>query len=240
MKIGPSSKYTGNEYRSGGFFQNQTVLERERERERETALESLFLSPVRRRRSFAERLQAAARLKGRELLAVKTASLERKLCEEIAGLAAGYDFAECACGRDLGAGRCALRARETSRYVGDDTEHLDYATLLVELDECSKTQRDAPGVGKAVGSSIKCSLVLGGAASFAEDGQTDAEDDSNESAPPVFDESQVAGQASHLYLHRCLHPVSSTEAADRVAKAPPLFHSSVEELLHLTRPFSFF
>lgn len=178
---------------------------------------------------------AKAAKRSRATFALKHVAVEDKLCEEIAALAAGFDFCECASGKDLGADRCALRARETSVYVGGGANALDFMSLLVERDAASKTARDAPGVGDVPGAAVKCTLVMGDV-SYAE---INPGDEPRTDVPP-FDEMPLAGQTSHIYLHRCLRTVSSDESMERVRKAPLKFQQTVEELLHLTRPFSFF
>ena len=180
---------------------------------------------------------AAACTRKRASFALKHGDVERKLCEEVAALAASYDFAECPAGKDLGRDRCGLRARETSTYVGGGGNALDFMTVLVERDAASKSAREAPGVGELPGAAVKCTLVMGDE-NYDEvpPGGVDPE-----TAPPaVFDESPLGAATSHIFLHRCLRAVSSEESMDRVRKAPLKFQQTVEELLHLTRPFSFF
>lgn len=180
---------------------------------------------------------AAACTRKRASFALKHGDVERKLCEEVAALAASYDFAECPAGKDLGRDRCGLRARETSTYVGGGGNALDFMTVLVERDAASKSAREAPGVGELPGAAVKCTLVMGDE-NYDEvpPGGVDPE-----TAPPaVFDESPLGAATSHIFLHRCLRAVSSEESVDRVRKAPLKFQQTVEELLHLTRPFSFF
>ena len=148
-------------------------------------------------------------------------------------LAAGFDFAGEPAGRELGPDRVAVRARETSCYVGG-TEALDYQAVLVERDGASKTARDAPGVGELPAPGVKCALVLGGV-SYAEAPSSSGP----ESARP-FDETPLAGATSHVYLSRALGPAASSEAFDRVNASPLSFQQAIEELLLLTRPFSFY
>ena len=165
------------------------------------------------------------------------AQVERKLCEEVAALAASYDFADCGAAKDLGSDRCGLRARETSTYVGGaNGEALDFMTVLVERDAASKTAREAPGVGELPGAAVKCALVMGD-----ENYDEVPPGGLDPNAPPkAFDETPLGGATSHIFLHRCLKAVSSDESMDRVRKAPLKFQQTVEELLHLTRPFSFY
>ena len=86
------------------------------------------------------------------------------------------------------------------------------------------------GVGDrrhACASSRRSQLVQGGAAS------------GNPETDRPFDDSLAPGAESHVFLARAARPVASDEAFDRVGAAPLKFQQAVEELLHLTRPFSF-
>ncbi|KAH8063685.1 hypothetical protein JL722_2870 [Aureococcus anophagefferens] len=159
---------------------------------------------------------AAACTRKRASFALKHGDVERKLCEEVAALAR-LRLRRVPAGKDLGRDRCGLRARETSTYVGGGANALDFMTVLVERDAASKSAREAPGVGELPGAAVKCTLVMGDE-NYDEvpPGGVDPE-----TAPPaVFDESPLGAATSHIFLHRCLR--------------------ATVELLHLTRPFSFF
>jgi len=186
-------------------------------------------------------LDAEALVKRGGGFVAKHADIEGKLCEEMAALAAGFDVAGDPAAKGLGADRCAVRLRETAAYVGTGETTMDYDTLLVERDECSRSCQNAPGatvfvegrakgeeyVGSLPAPAVKCQLVWGGSATGTP--ETDR----------PFDESAASGATSHVYLARAVRPVASDEAFDRVAAAPLKFQQAVEELLHLTRPFSF-
>ncbi|KAJ1458234.1 hypothetical protein M885DRAFT_513310 [Pelagophyceae sp. CCMP2097] len=150
---------------------------------------------------------------------LKRAGLERKLCDEVSELAAGFDFADY--GSALGPDRVALRVRETAAYVGGGDHGGDHDVVLVELDSASKTAREAPGEGTAPGAGIKCALVR------------------EVFAGEAFDDAPLPGHDAHLYLRKALSQQASAAAFSRVDRAPLGFQQTVQELLHLTRPFSF-
>jgi len=162
--------------------------------------------------------------------AAKDEQVEQKLCEELAALAAGFDVANDPSAKGLPSGRCSVRLRETAMYVaaasGQETT-MDYDTLLVERDHASKSFQNAMDCGALPAPAVKCQLVQGGAAS------------GNPETDRPFDDSLAPGAESHVFLARAARPVASDEAFDRVGAAPLKFQQAVEELLHLTRPFSF-
>ena len=123
-------------------------------------------------------LDAEALVKRGGGFVAKHADIEGKLCEEMAALAAGFDVAGDPAAKGLGADRCAVRLRETAAYVGTGETTMDYDTLLVERDECSRSCQNAPGatvfvegrakgeeyVGSLPAPAVKCQLVWGGSA----------------------------------------------------------------------------
>ena len=104
---------------------------------------------------------------------------------------------------------------------------MDYDTLLVERDHASKSFQNAMDCGALPAPGVKCQLVQGGAAS------------GNPETDRPFDDSLAPGAEAHVFLARAARPGASDEAFDRVGAAPLKFQQAVEELLHLTRPFSF-
>ena len=159
---------------------------------------------------------------------LKVSALEGKLCEEVASVAASFDFASSAYSRELGEARCAFQLRETSVYVGGNIETLDHSMVAVEMDGVSKSSLDAPGVGSLPDPAIKCSLVQA---------KEPAGPDYKGGAP--FDDAPLPGQTAKVYLKNCVKTIASEETIARVERAPLEFQQTVQQLLHLTRPFSF-
>ncbi|KAJ8598176.1 hypothetical protein CTAYLR_007365 [Chrysophaeum taylorii] len=93
---------------------------------------------------------------------VKAASLELKLCSEVASLAAGFDFKNCPPELTMTPDRVAVHVRETDVFVGDNPAGAfdDSFTLLVERDVASKTKREAPDV-PGDPPELKCGIVVG-------------------------------------------------------------------------------
>ena len=83
------------------------------------------------------------------------------------------------------------------------------------------------------------------AAEGGEEGEGGENADEEEQAPEpavpveVFDDTRKDGTATKVFLANALKLKSSEEATERVERAPPQLVKTIEEVLTLTRPFSF-
>jgi len=166
---------------------------------------------------------AKAKLDGAEVsgLTLKNKKIEEKVCDELSYLCTSFDFASSRWNNSIGGSRCCFQIKETDAFTGG-SELQDYSMGMIELDEVSKSAKDAPGIGSVVGD-VKCSLINGG----------------EENSSRAFDDELVAGSSTELYLGKCVEKTSNPEAMHRVETNNDNLSSTVASLLRLSRPFSF-
>ncbi|CAM9309521.1 unnamed protein product [Ascophyllum nodosum] len=160
-------------------------------------------------------------------LACKSRILEETLCREVAKVAAAFEIRSSKWNEGLGADQAVFEIRETGAYTGGEANLIDFKTALVELDEVSDSARNAPGVGNPP-RPFKCSLVKG-------EDEMGASPDTKKR----LDTGTLQGEKTHTYLIQCLTTSSSPEAIKRTRQTSCRFQKTVEQLLRITRPFSF-
>jgi hypothetical protein len=178
-----------------------------------------------------------------EDIEVKMSQLEAKIGYEVSQIATAMDVRNSRWNPVVGEKRCVVLIRETTAFsgdyaksgAGDDDEDgaEDYKTVLCEVDdEMPKWNHRYVPEDSAIG--LKSSIL----ANVTEMSES-------------FDPTDV--QFNHLnrphtriYLNNCLQgiaddgaPNCSPECLERKQETTPRFQQTVQEILHLTRPFSF-
>ncbi|CAM9966550.1 unnamed protein product [Ectocarpus sp. 4 AP-2014] len=168
----------------------------------------------------------------RKGLTVKDRVLEETLCREVASVAAAFEIRSSRWNGTVGEGRAVFEVRETGAFTGGDGDSIDFKTTLMELDEVSDSAHDAPDVGVAP-CPVKCALINGGG-----DGGSGASV-GHGGGKSKLDTTRLLAEETHAYLLKCLSMTSCAEATERAQQSCCRFRKAVEQLLRITRPFSF-
>jgi cancer susceptibility candidate protein 1 len=177
-----------------------------------------------------------------EAIVVKVPQLEAKIGYEVAQVATAMDVRNSRWNPVVGEKRTVVLVRETTAFSGDyakssaaddDGSSEDYKTILCEVDnELPKWNHRYVKEDTAVG--LKSS-ILSNVTEMSESFDPDDVQFNHENRP-----------RTRIYLNNCLQgnaedgsPNCSPECLERKQETTPRFQQTVQEMLHLTRPFSF-
>eukprot|EP00752_Nemacystus_decipiens_P014603 g13004.t1 len=147
---------------------------------------------------------------------LKDRTLEETLCREVASVAAAFEMRSSKWNGSIGEGRAVF--------------------------EVSDSAHNAPDVGTAP-CPVKCALVNGnGIGRRGADGGNDARGvgvAGTGGGVATMDTTRLPAEETHAYLIKSLAMSSCAEATERAQQSCCRFQKAVEQLLRITRPFSF-